>query len=296
MKLCSLFKYSFKTQFSVCPEWSTDASLLVTFTGEEDKFGQVYTQIWVDKGALRSECGYDPEKQERQITIILEHFSPVERDSYEGDELIFGSTEETDLKEVPETKIEDPTVTIRTVDKGNQEETFPSLSPLDKETKKTKKQRNNKETKKTKILNEKQRNKENKDSQPGTNESPGEEEDDPEDPDEASCQSIDNPASLYATAFKGPEKVLKRWREYEYRIIIEDQETKQRSDPLTIKHNTFFWKCEGSCHKIQQSQFCNNERDCPDGSDESEDNCEVSQLPQKVAYSFYGTVVQKSRI
>ena len=156
MKLCSLFKYSFKTQFSVCPEWSTDASLLVTFTGEEDKFGQVYTQIWVDKGALRSECGYDPEKQERQITIILEHFSPVERDSYEGDELIFGSTEETDLKEVPETKIEDPTVTIRTVDKGNQEETFPSLSPLDKETKKTKKQRN-KENKDSQQETKKQR-------------------------------------------------------------------------------------------------------------------------------------------
>ena len=90
----------FEHSFSVCPEWSSDAGSLVTFTGEEDKFGQVYTQVWVGKGALRNECGYDPEKQERQIKIILEHFSPVKRDSYEGDELIFGSTEQTDRKEV----------------------------------------------------------------------------------------------------------------------------------------------------------------------------------------------------
>ena len=258
----------FEHSFSVCPEWSSDASSLVTFTGEEDKFGQVYTQVWVGKGALKNECGYDPEKQERQIKIILEHFSPVNRDCYEGDELIFGSTEQTDRKEVTETKVEDPTET-RSADKGKQEETITRLPP--------------------------QRSLENKDFQPqsSTTESPGEEEGDPE---KESCQSIDNLASLEGTAFKGPEKVLKRWREYEYRIIIEDQETKQRSDPLTIKHNTFYWKCEGSCHKIQQSQFCNNERDCPDGSDESADNCEVSQLPQKVAYSFYGTVVQNGRI
>ena len=45
----------------------------------------------------------------------------------------------------------------------------------------------------------------------------------------------------------------------------------------------------GNCHKtISQEEFCDGTPHCPGGADETKKNCEVSKLPQKTAYAFYG--------
>ena len=56
---------------------------------------------------------------------------------------------------------------------------------------------------------------------------------------------------------------------------------------ISTRHDTFRWKCPDSCQTIGQEQFCDGIPHCPRGMDETKENCEVSQLPQKTAYSFY---------
>ena len=92
-------------------------------------------------------------------------------------------------------------------------------------------------------------------------------------------------------ALQGKPFLLKRWREYLIKVIIEDEEKKQ-SEELILQHNTFLWTCpEKTCQKIVQKQLCDGNKDCPFGSDEDPNTCSVSQLPQKLAYSLYGYMV-----
>ena len=92
-------------------------------------------------------------------------------------------------------------------------------------------------------------------------------------------------------ALQGNPFLLKRWREYFIKVIIEDEE-KRQSEELILQHNTFLWTCpEKTCQKIVQKQLCDGNNDCPFGSDEDPNTCSVSQLPQKLAYSLYGYMV-----
>ena len=105
-------------------------------------------------------------------------------------------------------------------------------------------------------------------------------------------QVCENPADtlkeLSKTAFQGETISLKRWREYEIRVTIKDLTTDKELFK-TFRHNTYRWVCPGNCHKtISQKEFCDGTPHCPGGADESKKNCEVSKMPQKTAYAFYG--------
>ena len=92
---------------------------------------------------------------------------------------------------------------------------------------------------------------------------------------------------LAKAAFEVPTIALKRWREYEIVIIVENVKT-GKSIEKTFQYNTFRWQCPGTCQTIGQLQLCDGTEDCPGGTDENKKNCEVSQLPTKAAYGLYG--------
>ena len=94
---------------------------------------------------------------------------------------------------------------------------------------------------------------------------------------------------LSKSALKGPTIPLRRWREYDIEVVLEDLNTGEKADVKIFTHNTFRWVCPGNCHQtISQKEFCDGTEHCPGGADESKKWCEVSKLPQKSAYGFYG--------
>ena len=96
-----------------------------------------------------------------------------------------------------------------------------------------------------------------------TTETPYKEEDD-------SCKnSEDYVGELVNIAFKGPTVPLKRWRQYNIKVTIENKATGIRID-TTVKHDTFRLKCPDSCRTIGQEQFCDGIPHCPRGMDERE--------------------------
>ena len=104
---------------------------------------------------------------------------------------------------------------------------------------------------------------------------------------ETCFNDADTVQDLANTAFEVPAIALKRWREYEIVIIVENVKT-GKSIEKTFQYNTFRWQCPGTCQTIGQLQLCDGTEDCPGGTDESKKNCEVSQLPTKAAYGLYG--------
>ena len=256
-----------------CPEWSEDAGSLVVFTGEEDKSGQVHTQVWVPQGALSRACRC--RLGNNQIEIHASSSS---------------GTEENTASTTKDNK-----------DSQEENKTTPTITSEDVRPVEPTKEKNSEETETTRSLNENDQTITATDPDPETRDSPvgtpsqrNDDKDDKEnDPEEETCESIGVAEELKKTAFKGPELILNRWREYKIELVIEDLNTTRKSDPLILTHDTYFWKCSGSCHQITQEKFCNNHPDCPDGSDESKDNCEVSKLPQKTAFGFYGTLGRK---
>ena len=112
----------------------------------------------------------------------------------------------------------------------------------------------------------------------------------PPEPNPASEACLNDAATaqdLAKAAFEVPTIALKRWREYEIVIIVENVKT-GKSIEKTFQYNTFRWQCPGTCQTIGQLQLCDGTDDCLGGADESKKNCEVSQLPQKTAYGLYG--------
>ena len=262
----------------------------MVFTGEEDKSGQVHTQVWVPQGAVP--CGYKPGNNQIQILA-------VRVTSSSGSEENTASTEEVDTtKDNKDTQAENKTTLSITSEGGNavesreekrrnNEETETSRSSVGSDIKAT--------TSVPSLNKTDQTDPETRDSPVGTPSQRNDDEDDKEtDPEEETCESIGVAEELKRTAFKGPEIILNRWRQYKIELVIEDLKTTKKSKkPLILTHDTYFWKCSGSCHKIPQKDFCNNHPDCPDESDESKDNCEVSKLPQKTAFGFYGALGRK---
>ena len=270
----------------------------MVFTGEEDKSGQVHTQVWVPQDALRTECGY--KLGNKQIQILA-----VRVTSSSGNEESTASTEEVDTTKdnkdpQEENKTTTPTITSedgRPVEptkekKGKSEETETRRSSVESDIEAaTLLPRQNKTDQ---TITATDHDPETRDSPVGTPSQRNEEEEDKEnDLEEETCESIGVAEELKRTAFKGPEIILNRWRQYKIELVIEDLNKTKKSKPLMLTHDTYFWKCSGSCHKIPQKDFCNNHPDCPDGSDESKDNCEVPKLPQKTAFGLYGTLGQK---
>ena len=92
---------------------------------------------------------------------------------------------------------------------------------------------------------------------------------------------------LSKDTLQGQPLLLRRWREYDIRLFIEDQ-NKRTSKAKVIRHNTFRWTCPGTCQRIGQKQLCDGEEDCIGGADEHPKTCSVSQLPQKIAYNIFG--------
>ena len=99
------------------------------------------------------------------------------------------------------------------------------------------------------------------------------------------CQS--NIEKIKELSLEGPPLVLRRWREYDIRVVIEDR-NKRTSEAKVIRHNTFRWRCPGTCQKIGQKQLCDGHEDCIGVADEHPKTCSVSQLPQKIAYNIFG--------
>ena len=256
-----------------CPEWSEDAGSLVVFTGEEDQSGQVHTQVWVPQGALSRACRCT--QGNNQIEIRASSSS---------------GTEENTASTTKDNK-----------DSQEENKTTPTITSEDVRPVEPTKEKNSEETETRRSLNENDQTITATDPDPETRDSPvgtpsqrNDDKDDKEnDPGEETCESIGVAEELKKTAFKGPQLILNRWREYKIELVIEDLNTTRKSDPLILTHDTYFWKCSGSCHRITQEKFCNNDPDCPDESDESKDNCEVSKLPQKTAFGFYGTLGRK---
>ena len=268
---------------------------MVVFTGEEDKSGQVHTQVWVPQGALITECGYKPGNNQIQILA-------VRVTSSSGSEENTASTEDVDTtKDNKDTQAENkttPTITsedVRPVEetkekKGKSKETETRRSSVESDIEAATLLPRQNKTDQTKPDPDPQT----RDSPVGTPSQTNEEEEDKEnDLEEETCESIGVAEELKRTAFKGPEIILNRWRQYKIELVIEDLNTTKKSKPLILTHDTYFWKCSGSCQRIPQKDFCNNHPDCPDGSDESKDNCEVPKLPQKTAFGLYGTLGQK---
>ena len=57
---------------------------------------------------------------------------------------------------------------------------------------------------------------------------------------------------------------------------------------LKLDLNTYRWDCKDNRGtSITQTQFCDGHEDCPNGRDENENICQVSQLPKKLSYLFY---------
>ena len=100
---------------------------------------------------------------------------------------------------------------------------------------------------------------------------------------------IEKELSKIAIKAKGPALSLKRWREYDIEVVLEDLNTGNKAEAKTFPHDTLYWICPGNCgKKILQEEFCDGTDHCPGGADESKKNCEVSKLPQKTAYGLYG--------
>ena len=99
------------------------------------------------------------------------------------------------------------------------------------------------------------------------------------------CQS--NIDKIKELSLQGPPLILRRWREYDIRVIIEDQ-WGFTSKAKVFRHNTFLWTCPGTCQKIGQKQLCDGHNDCIGGADEHPKTCSVSQLPQKLSYNLFG--------
>ena len=273
-----------------CPEWSEDAGSLVVFTGEEDKSGQVHTQDWVPQGALPRECRCRLGKNQIEIRA-------VRITSSSGTEENTASTTK-DNKDSQEENKTTPTITsedVRPVEptkEKNSEETETRRSSVESDIEGRTLLPSLNENDQTITATDPET--ETRDSPVGTPSQRNDDKDDKENnPGEETCESIGVAEELKKTAFKGREIILNRWREYKIELVIEDVNTTRKSDPLILTHDTYFWKCSGSCHRITQEKFCNIHRDCPDGSDESKDNCEVSKLPQKTAFGFYGTLGRK---
>ena len=268
----------------------------MVFTGEEDKSGQVHTQVWVPQGALITECGYKPEN--KQIQILA-----VRVTSSSGNEENTASPEDVDTKKDNKDSQEENKTPTPTSEDGRTEEGGSAVESResaeenneDTETSRSSVGSDIKATTSLPSLNKTdQTDPETRDSPVGTPSQRNDDEDDKEtDPEEETCESIGVAEELKRTAFKGPEIILNRWRQYKIELVIEDLNTTKKSKPLMLTHDTYFWKCSGSCHRIPQKDFCNNHPDCPDGSDESKDNCEVPKLPQKTAFGLYGTLGQK---
>ena len=105
----------------------------------------------------------------------------------------------------------------------------------------------------------------------------------------SSCQSNEDKIEELSKkrALQGQPLFLRRWREYDIELVIEDQ-NKGTSKTKVIRYNTFLWTCPGTCQSIGQTELCDGHEDCAGGADEHPKTCSVSQLPQKIAYTIFG--------
>ena len=103
-------------------------------------------------------------------------------------------------------------------------------------------------------------------------------------------------SKLSDTHLQGPSIILSRWRQYQIELTASYPELefsgKRVADKgektLQLDINTFKWDCQDKKGtRITQTQFCDNVKHCPNGRDEDEDICQVSQLPKKMSYLFY---------
>ena len=248
-----------------CPKWNSDVNSIVNFVDTEEE-SLVMSTIWIKIEAFDPACGYQKadedslriaytiEKQESQRNNAKDEQSCARPANIEESSTISTTRGQRrrNLSTVTVTESDHFTtdsksdVMTTTKPSGTTTEDFKGKDSTTKE----------------------------------TTETPYKEEDD-------SCKnSEDYVGELVNIAFKGPTVPLKRWRQYNIKVTIENKATGIRIDTM-VKHDTFRWNCPDSCRTIGQEQFCDGIPHCPRGMDETKENCEVSQLPQKTAYSFY---------
>ena len=92
---------------------------------------------------------------------------------------------------------------------------------------------------------------------------------------------------LRDTPLKGPSTILSRWRRYVIEVTAVHPQGGTNAI-LKLDLNTYRWDCKDNRGtSITQTQFCDGHEDCPNGRDENENICQVSQLPKKLSYLFY---------
>ena len=237
-----------------CPKWNSDVNSIVNFVDTEEE-SLVMSTIWIKIEAFDPACGYQKadedslriaytiEKQESQRNNAKDEQSCARPADIEESSTISTTRGQRrrNLSTVTDTESDHFTtdsksdVMTTTKPSGTTTEDFKGKDSTTKE----------------------------------TTETPYKEEDD-------SCKnSEDYVGELVNIAFKGPTVPLKRWRQYNIKVTIENKATGIRID-TTVKHDTFRWKCPYSCQTIGQEQFCDGIPHCPRGMDETKENCEVS--------------------
>ena len=235
-----------------CPHWSKNAEENLEFVGKENEEGEVMTTLWLKLEALSPKCTYT--KDEKNFSITISNIATMEMKRKRN------KSDRTARKDLIQNQDINPFAETKSVPKSSRprETSLESLG----ESKPTGKH--------IPVPNSKLK----QAPKPCHNDADSEKE-------------------LSKIALKGPTLRLKRWREYNIEVVFEvfnaDLNTYQKTEVKTFTHNTYRWVCPGSCHQtISQTEFCDGVEHCPGGADESKKNCEVSQLPQKTAYGFYG--------